>query len=91
MLVLKLLISSLHNIRKLKQYYFPKTSKEKNHTKSFNKYALVVRRIISSKGLLAGVEVDIRSTYLSQALLEIFDGVPGLKLTATPPSVFSPI
>lgn len=79
-----------HMVRKLKQHYFPKTSKNRDHTSSFDKYALVVRRIISSKGLLAGIEVDIRSTHLSQALLDIFDGVPGLKLTASPPTVSRP-
>jgi hypothetical protein len=64
-----------------------KTAKPKANGDRFRKYTLVVRRVISSKGLLAKVEVDIKSVKLADLLLEIFKGVEGLDLTKNPPQV----
>lgn len=41
--------------------------------------------------MLASTEVDIRSIWLKDILLEIFDGVEGLSLNKTPPTVRKPL
>jgi hypothetical protein len=57
----------------------------------FNKTALVVRRIISTKGIVASIEVDIKSSLLNDVLLDINEDVEGLSLNKTPPMVRSPV
>lgn len=64
-----------------------KTAKTKPNPDRMGKTALVVRRIISNKGLVAYTEVDIKSGPLSTLLQEIFEGVEGLTLNKTPPMV----
>jgi hypothetical protein len=52
-----------------------------------SKTAIVVRRIISKQGMVASIELDIRSAPLKDVLLEIFKGVEGLQLNKSPPMV----
>ncbi|MCJ1376077.1 hypothetical protein MMC20_007315 [Loxospora ochrophaea] len=76
--------------RKDRQIHYVKTAKSSlNQAKydRFNKTVLVVRRIISKQGMVAGTEVDVKSTQLRDVLLEIFEGVEGLQLNKTPPMV----
>jgi predicted transglutaminase-like protease len=73
--------------RKDRQWHFVKTAKIKTKQDKFKKYTLVVRRVISSKGHVAEIEVDIKSQKLTELLLKIFEGVEGLKLTSSPPTV----
>lgn len=78
------------NYRKDRQVHFVKTAKSSLKSAQydrFNKTVLVVRRIISKQGMVAGIEVDIRSAALKELLLEIFEGVEGLKLNKSPPMV----
>lgn len=75
--------------RKDRQVHFVKTAKATAKPDRFGKTALVVRRIISKQGMLAGTEVDIKSNILRDLLLEIFAGVDGLELNKTPPVVSS--
>jgi hypothetical protein len=71
--------------RKDRQVHFVKTAKATSRPDRFGKTALVVRRIISSKGMVAEVEVDIKSPHLERVLKEMFKEVPGLKLNDSPP------
>jgi hypothetical protein len=73
--------------RKERQPHFVPTSKNKVRGHRFNKYPIVVRRVITLKGVLDRTEVDIRSPKLGDILIEILDGVPGLGLTKDPPTV----
>ena len=85
-----LLSSCLILFRKDRQIHYVKTAKSSlNQAKydRFNKTVLVVRRIISKQGMVAGTEVDVKSTQLRDVLLEIFEGVEGLQLNKTPPMV----
>ena len=75
--------------RKDRQVHFVKTAKATVKPDRLGKTALVVRRIISMKGMLAETEVDIKSSLLRDLFLEIFAGVDGLKLNKTPPVVSS--
>ncbi|KAI9683792.1 MAG: hypothetical protein M1822_005982 [Bathelium mastoideum] len=74
--------------RKDRQTHFVKTAKSglssaKNDR--FNKTTLVIRRIISSKGMVAATEVDIKAPPLADLLRQIFHGLDGLKLNKSPP------
>jgi hypothetical protein len=73
--------------RKDRQVHFVKTAKTNPRPDRFGKTALVVRRIISSKGMVAETEIDIKSPHLDILLKEIFEGVPDLKLNESPPIV----
>ena len=48
---------------------------------------LLVRRRIDDKGRYFDTQVDIKSPVLAQALIEINEGVEGLKLKRSPPEV----
>lgn len=72
--------------RKDRQTHFVKTAKSAKSNR-FRKTALVVRRIISSKGMVAGIIVDIKSDYLKEIFLEIFKDVEDLDLNREPPGV----
>jgi hypothetical protein len=80
----------LTNSRKDRQVHFVKMKKPGKPNEKFNKTVLFVRRIISNKGMVAGVEVDIKSPALKAILDEIFAGVDGLRLNKTPPVVCWP-
>lgn len=67
--------------------HFVKTAKLTPKPDRFGKTALVVRRIISAKGMVAGTEIDIKSPHLDRLFKEIFKGVPDLKLNESPPIV----
>ncbi|KUJ10193.1 P-loop containing nucleoside triphosphate hydrolase protein [Mollisia scopiformis] len=71
--------------KKTRQIHFVPTKKPEKTEHKFNKTVLVIRRIISSKGLVAAIEVDIKSPALKEVLDEIFEGVEGLRLNKTPP------
>ncbi|KAF2455506.1 hypothetical protein BDY21DRAFT_66848 [Lineolata rhizophorae] len=73
--------------RKDRQTHFVKTAKSLNKAKQnrFNKTTLVVRRIITSKGMVGGIEVDIKSPGLKEVMANIYEGVEGLHLNKTPP------
>jgi hypothetical protein len=73
--------------RKDRQVHFVKTAKITPRPDRFGKTALVVRRIITSKGMVADTEIDIKSPHLDRLLKEIFEGVPDLKLNESPPIV----
>jgi hypothetical protein len=73
--------------RKDRQVHFVKTAKTTPRPDRFGKTALVVRRVISSKGMVADTEVDIKSPHLDRLLNEIFEDVPNLKLNESPPIV----
>ncbi|KAH8724359.1 P-loop containing nucleoside triphosphate hydrolase protein [Phaeosphaeriaceae sp. PMI808] len=72
--------------RKDRQVHFVKTAKTAPKPDRFGKTALVVRRIISQKGMVSHTEIDIKSPHLEGILKEIYDGVPGLKLNKSPPT-----
>lgn len=76
--------------RKDRQMHFVKMKKPGKTSEKFSKTVLFVRRIISSKGMVVGVEVDIKSSALKALLDEIFVGVEGLRLNKTPPVVRPP-
>ncbi|RSM14401.1 hypothetical protein CDV31_005417 [Fusarium ambrosium] len=46
----------------------------------FEKYTLVLRRVISAKGLLNKIEIDIKSVKLAAVIRDIFDNVETLML-----------
>lgn len=71
--------------RKDRQVHFVKTAKTRSKPDRFGKTALVVRRIISSKGAAVDTEVDIKSSHLEDILKKFFAGVPGTKLSKVPP------
>lgn len=77
--------------RKDRQVHFVETKKPAKVKDKLNKTVLVVRRIISSKGQVAGTEIDIKSPTLKDILAEIFVDVEGLKLNKTPPVVCLPM
>jgi len=70
--------------------HFVKMKKPGKPSEKFNKTVLFIRRIISNKGIVASVEVDIKSEALKVILDEIFEGVDGLRLNKTPPVVCLP-
>lgn len=73
--------------RKDRQVHFVKTTKAAPKPDRHGKTALVVRRIISKQGMLAGTEIDIKSKLLGKLFLEIFADVEDLELNKTPPVV----
>ena len=73
--------------RKDRQVHFVKTAKATPKPDRHGKTALVVRRIISKQGMLARIEVDIKSKLLGDLFLEIFADVEDLELNKTPPVV----
>jgi hypothetical protein len=77
--------------RKDRQVHFVKTAKTKSKPDRFGKTALVVRRIISSKGMVADTEIDVKSEHLARLLKEKYDGITGFKLNKSPPVVRKPL
>ena len=74
--------------RKDRQIHFVKTASaamSKAKEDRLNKADLVVRRIITKKGMVAFSEVDIKSNPLRDVLLEINRGVEGIELNKKPP------
>ncbi|KAF2731968.1 AAA family ATPase [Polyplosphaeria fusca] len=71
--------------RKDRQVHFVKTAKARSKPDRFGKTALVVRRIISGKGVVVDTEVDIKSSHLEEILRNLYAGVSGTKLNKTPP------
>ncbi|KAF1845136.1 AAA family ATPase [Cucurbitaria berberidis CBS 394.84] len=71
--------------RKDRQVHFVKTAKLTPQPDRFGKTALVVRRIISAKGMVTDCEIDIKSSHLDRLFKEIFKGVPDLQLNESPP------
>ncbi|KAG8530800.1 uncharacterized protein KY384_004157 [Bacidia gigantensis] len=68
-----------------RQTHFVKTAKAKVKPSKFGKTALVVRRIISKQGMVAGTEIDIKSDHLTSIFRELFADIEGLRLNKTPP------
>ena len=73
--------------RKDRQVHFVTTTKAKPKPDRHGKTALVVRRIISKQGMLASIEIDIRSKLLGDLMTDIFADVEGFELNKTPPVV----
>ncbi|KAH0436386.1 AAA family ATPase [Colletotrichum camelliae] len=61
--------------RKDRQWRYVKTAKVRTEETKFRKYSIVVRRIISSKGLVAEERVDIKSPKLADLLRELLKGL----------------
>lgn len=80
-------------VRKDRQIHFVKTPKTNMQAKyeRFSKTALVVRRIISKQGMVASIEIDVKSALLKEVLLDIYKDTEGMKLHKTPPIVRPPI
>jgi hypothetical protein len=76
--------------KKKRQTYFvptPKSTVEVEKPGQVSHVVLKVRRIICDKGFPTGIEIDIKSTLLKDALADIFDGIEGLQLNETPPII----
>lgn len=73
--------------KKDRQWHFVKTAKVKSQQDRFRKYTLVVRRVISIKGVVRDVEVDIKSPKLAAMLLDVFKDIEGMELTKNPPKI----
>lgn len=74
-----------HICRKDRQWRYVKTAKVRTEETKFRKYSIVVRRIISSKGLVAEERVDIKSPKLADLLRELLKGLGELELSKSPP------
>ncbi|RTE82928.1 hypothetical protein BHE90_002495 [Fusarium euwallaceae] len=62
--------------RKTRQKHYAKTKKQDLKTRAkFEKYTLVSRRVISAKGLLNKIEIDIKSVKLAAVIRDIFDNI----------------
>ncbi|KAI1425071.1 P-loop containing nucleoside triphosphate hydrolase protein [Xylaria sp. FL1777] len=70
-----------------RQWNYKRTAKVRSKDDRFQKYAIVVRRVISIKGLLVKTDIDIKSKKLANVLLDILEGVEGLELHESPPKV----
>ena len=75
--------------RKDRQFHYSRTAKVKLKRDTFRKYALVVCRDITLKGVVANIKIEVRSDKLAQLLMKILEGVPNLELTKNPPLVSS--
>lgn len=76
--------------KKKRQTYFvptPKSTVENDKPGQTSHVVLKVRRIICDKGFPTGIEIDIKSELLKDALSEIFEGIEGLKLNESPPNI----
>lgn len=70
-------------------YKHRKTSKEKPRKNRLTKHAIILGRVISSKGHHVDTIVEIKSVALRDVLLEINDGVEGIELSLTEPKVLN--
>ncbi|KAG5663416.1 hypothetical protein KAF25_001352 [Fusarium avenaceum] len=68
--------------RKDRQIHLFKTSKRDRKRRDLQKHTLVVRRIISAKGLPTDLKIDICSPKLAVALKQILQGVEGLDIAS---------
>lgn len=76
--------------KKKRQTYFVPTPISRVEPEKHGQAAhvvLKVRRIIDDTGYPSNTEIDIKSTLLKDALLDIFEGVEGLTLNESPPMV----
>jgi hypothetical protein len=76
--------------KKKRQTYFvptPKSTVEVEKPGQTSHVVLKVRRLICDKGFPTGIEIDIKSTLLKDALADIFEGIEGLQLNETPPII----
>jgi hypothetical protein len=76
--------------KKKRQTYFvptPKSTVEVEKPGQTSHVILKVRRLICDKGFPTGIEIDIKSTLLKDALADIFEGIEGLQLNETPPII----
>jgi hypothetical protein len=76
--------------KKKRQTYFvptPTSNAEVERSGQVSHLVLKVRRIICDKGFPTGIEIDIKSTLLKDALAKIFEGIEGLQLNETPPII----
>ncbi|KAK2013703.1 P-loop containing nucleoside triphosphate hydrolase protein [Colletotrichum eremochloae] len=71
--------------RKDRQWRYVKTAKVR--TEKFSKYSIVVRRVISSKGLVAYERVDIKSPKLAELVRGLLEGLGNLELSKSPPEL----
>ncbi|CAG8959829.1 hypothetical protein HYFRA_00001737 [Hymenoscyphus fraxineus] len=69
-----------------RQVHFVPTARARTKPDRSGNTALIVRRIISKQGMVADTEIDVKSSVLKDALLEIFEGVEGLGLNKSPPT-----
>jgi hypothetical protein len=74
-------------IRKDRQTRFVKTLKPDKSLQKVARYAVVVRRIITMKGQVSEIMVDIKSDKLADVLRDIFRDVEGLNLSGNDPTV----
>jgi hypothetical protein len=82
-------LDQLYSKKKRQTYFVPTPSSNVEHEKpgQSSHVVLKVRRIICDKGFPSGIEIDIKSALLKDALSDIFEGVEGLQLNETPPVV----
>ncbi|KAK2029178.1 P-loop containing nucleoside triphosphate hydrolase protein [Colletotrichum zoysiae] len=73
--------------RKDRQWRYVKTAKVTTEAAKFSKYSIVVRRVISSKGLVADKRVDVKSPKLAELLRELLKGLGDLELSKSPPEL----
>ncbi|KAI1438506.1 P-loop containing nucleoside triphosphate hydrolase protein [Xylaria sp. CBS 124048] len=70
-----------------RQWHYKRTTKPQLHAERFSKYTLVIRRLLSVKGIVRDTEVDIKSAKLANVLLDILQNVEGLQLRKSPPLI----
>ncbi|KAF2650991.1 P-loop containing nucleoside triphosphate hydrolase protein [Lophiostoma macrostomum CBS 122681] len=80
-------LDQLYSKKKRQTYFVPTPNDGSIHSKHTqdDPVVLKVRRIICDKGFPSGTEIDIKSDALKNTLVEIFQGIEGLKLNEEPP------
>jgi hypothetical protein len=85
-----MLANAYRRCRKDRKEYLYKTRKTWVKKDRSDKWCLVVRRVINNLGMVDKTQIEIRSQRLAEVMAEIFEGVRGLNLSASPPTVSSP-
>lgn len=83
-------LDQLYSKRKRQTYFVPTPKSniaEDVKPGQTSHVVLKVRRIICDKGFPTGVEIDIKSELLKDALSEIYEGFEGLNLNESPPNI----
>jgi hypothetical protein len=70
--------------------HFVKTTKSDKKNERFNRFTLVVRRIIGGDGTVSSTEVDIKSPRLVELLRGILKDTKCPGLNRNPPNVSAP-
>jgi hypothetical protein len=82
-------LDQLYSKQKRQTYFQPTpiSNLEAEKRGQVSHVVLKVRRIICEKGFPTGIEIDIKSQLLRDALADIFEGVEGLQLNESPPII----